>query len=398
MSELLDKTRAADLRWQLLTTVSALSLVSCIMIQDVSASEPAGDYNTVWIELGGQMERIGGMGDRFTPDFTLVSPTPGPFAPESPIDAQQQPRYGFGGEGKISIRPDGSQWVFSAAIRYGRSNGNKHVQKQTNFPSNKRIVHLPSFSTSYLRPANLADFAETRAREDESHAVVDFQVGKDVGLGMFGRSTTSTFSFGVRFAQFRSRAEVDIKARPDLIFYNGLAHYNTGDPSKYVYNAAPQFHAYNATGQSARSFHGFGPSVSWNASAPVIENAESASLNLDFGINASVLFGRQKTRVSHHTSSHYFRYKYVNPAHLFQGLTHYVTTTHHGARNTSRSVVVPNVGGFVGLSVKFPNSQVSFGYRGDFFFGAMDVGIDGRKSQTTSFHGPYAKISIGLGG
>ncbi len=399
MSELLNKAKSARFRWQLLTTVSALSLIAGeVVCQDAAASSREGGGNTVWIELGGQLERIGGTGDPFTPDFTFATPTPGAFKPESPIDAQQQGRYGFGGEGKISFRPGGAQWIFSAAVRYGRSNGNKHIQKQTNFPSHKRVFHTPSFSTSYMRPANLADFAETRASKEESHAIADFQAGKDVGLGMFGRASTSTFSFGVRFAQFTSRANVNIKARPDLEYYNGLASYNTGNPSKYFYNAVPKFHAYTAVGQNTRSFHGIGPSVSWDASAPVVGNPESATVAVDWGINASILFGRQKANVSHQTSAHYFRYKYVNPTHVFQGLTHYVTTINRGGHSNSRSVVVPNVGGFVGMSMKFPNSQVSFGYRGDIFFGAMDTGIDARHSSNTSFHGPYAKISIGFGG
>ncbi|HTO39482.1 MAG TPA: hypothetical protein VL026_00790, partial [Rhizomicrobium sp.] len=63
-----------------------------------------------------------------------------------------------------------------------------------------------------------------------------------------------------------------------------------------------------------------------------------------------------------------------------------------------RSVVVPNLGGFAGLSMRYTNAKVSLGYRGDFFFGAMDTGIDHRKTETASFHGPFATISIGLGG
>jgi hypothetical protein len=34
--------------------------------------------------------------------------------------------------------------------------------------------------------------------------------------------------------------------------------------------------------------------------------------------------------------------------------------------------VVPNIDGFVGLSFHNANAKVSFGYRADFFFGAMD--------------------------
>jgi hypothetical protein len=64
----------------------------------------------------------------------------------------------------------------------------------------------------------------------------------------------------------------------------------------------------------------------------------------------------------------------------------------------SRSVVVPNVGGFVGMSLRFPNAKVSLGYRIDAFFGAMDGGIDTRKTYDRDFYGPFATISIGLGG
>ncbi len=64
----------------------------------------------------------------------------------------------------------------------------------------------------------------------------------------------------------------------------------------------------------------------------------------------------------------------------------------------SRGVIVPNVGGFAGLSVKYPNAKVSFGYKADFFFGAMDGGIDVRRTEDVGFHGPFATVSIGLGG
>ncbi len=72
--------------------------------------------------------------------------------------------------------------------------------------------------------------------------------------------------------------------------------------------------------------------------------------------------------------------------------------TNTGESTRSHSVTIPSLGAFAGLSVRYPNARVSFGYRADFFFGAMDVGIDTRKSTTTGFHGPFAKLSIGLGG
>jgi hypothetical protein len=40
---------------------------------------------------------------------------------------------------------------------------------------------------------------------------------------------------------------------------------------------------------------------------------------------------------------------------------------------------------------------VSLGYRADFFFNIMDGGIDTRKGEDRAIHGPFAKISVGLG-
>ena len=64
----------------------------------------------------------------------------------------------------------------------------------------------------------------------------------------------------------------------------------------------------------------------------------------------------------------------------------------------SRRVVVPNLGRFAALSYRFTNAKISAGYLADFFFGAMDGGLDTHRSVTTAFHGPFAKISVGLGG
>jgi len=56
------------------------------------------------------------------------------------------------------------------------------------------------------------------------------------------------------------------------------------------------------------------------------------------------------------------------------------------------------VGGFAEISFRYADAKVSFGYRGDFFFGAIDGGIDTRKSENVGFYGPFASVSIGLGG
>ena len=385
MSELVNNQKTTSSRLQFLVSVSALALASAVsQAQAEDASRP-----TVWIELGAQASHIDGTGERFAPGFTQMSPTPDVFEPASPIDAQRPPRFGIGGEGRIVITPESSDWVLSAGVSYGRSNGAKRVQKQDGAIYVKKFfrspVVPPSIAYTSTFPAVLRNFSETRAQNRESHLIVDFMAGKDIGIGMFGRNGSSTVSLGVRFAQFTSHASVDMKARPDLSFFNQVELF-APSIAPYIYLPAARFHAYTAVGSASRRFHGFGPSISWEGSRAVVGDIDSVELTFDWGLNAALLFGRQKAQVSHQTTTRSF------PSFS------YITTTQHGGHASNRSVIVPNVGGFAGLSVKFANSKVSFGYRGDIFFGAMDAGIDARHTQNVSFHGPYAKIAIGLGG
>lgn len=389
MSELMTNAVAnrEDFHWRLLTTVSALALASCIAVHDAQAANDA-DRPTVWIELGAQLSHIDGTGEPFAPGFAQGTPASGVFSPISPIEAQKHARYGIGGEGRVTFAPENTNWDFAVGITYGRSNGGKHVQNQQEALDVHKFFKPPLFPSSVAYsstyPAVLRNFAETSAKNSESHLIVDFMAGKDVGLGMFGRGGLSVVSAGVRFAQFTARSSVNMKARPDLSFYNQVEIF-APSLAPYAYLPTARFHAYTAFGSAVRSFHGIGPSISWEGSAPVAGNVDSAELTFDWGLNAALLFGRQKAQVSHQTT-----------ARNFAGFAYTTPTPQHGGHTTRRSVVVPNVGGFAGLSVKFPNSKVSFGYRGDVFFGAMDVGIDAARREKVSFHGPYAKISVGF--
>jgi hypothetical protein len=61
-------------------------------------------------------------------------------------------------------------------------------------------------------------------------------------------------------------------------------------------------------------------------------------------------------------------------------------------------VTVPNLGGYIGASMKYRNAKISFGYRADAFFGAMDGGQDVAKDYTRAFYGPFLNVTIGMGG
>ena len=329
--------------------------------------------------MGGQLERMDDGEQRFAPPFILATPRPSPET-ISPLNVERPLRYSYGGEGKISFEPEDTDWVFSASILYGRSNSDKHVHQQS-YP----VDHLHLGTYSKAKYASAGQFMDTKVKTGESHAILDFQAGNDAGLGMFGGKGSSVLSVGVRFAQFTMNSNITLKSDPDFRF-----HYYYFGTAKVPVNGI--YHSNAAAIIAARSFRGVGPSISWNASAPVVGNSESAEIALDWGVNASLLFGRQKAIIHHQSTARYQggHYPHIAPTTLYQ------RSANPPAR--ARSVTVPNVGGFAGLSFLYSNAKVSLGYRGDFFFGAMDGGIDVAKSENRGFYGPFATISIGVGG
>ena len=139
----------------------------------------------------------------------------------------------------------------------------------------------------------------------------------------------------------------------------------------------------------SHSFNGLGPSISWDADATLIGNPDAGAVTFDWGLNGALLFGRQKAAAHHTTMAHHG--SWMNSHGPLP--TVYPTASHSTAR--ARSVVVPNIGGFAGFSLRFPNAKVSLGYRIDAFFCAMDAGVDARKTYDRDFYGPFATISIG---
>ncbi len=376
MSELINTApRGGHFQRQLLTTVSALALLTMIGAQhDAKAADSEASRPTVWIELGGQLERVNGQGQAFAPPFASAYPDSAALADGSLTGLQRPPRFAKGFEGEVTFVPRGSDWVLSASVLYGRANSNRRVHQQT---PGKPIASGFLKGNQYYDPAPNQAFSDVRVKDRESHVIVDFKVGKDVGLGAFGTGGESTFSAGVRFAQFATAKDVELKLRPDM---NQL-------PGGF-FNSMSTFYG---SAEITRSFQAIGPSVSWEGSA-AIAGRSTDGVTFDWGIAAAVLFGRQKADVTHNTFASHFNQQNI----LYPVSQLYQTSPAPSARH--RSVVVPNLGGFAGVSFRRASAKISLGYRADFFFGAMDTGIDSRKREAMSFHGPFATISIGLGG
>jgi hypothetical protein len=366
-------------------TLSSIALLGCGGgIEQAYASD--SDNPTVWIEIGGQLERIDNGQQFFSPPLVAGATALG-F--QSPLAVQSPPKYAYGIEGKITFEPQNADWVFSASVRYGRSNGHKalYQQKQANQFTLKFYPPLPTLypfiPSTVPRTPPTPYHVNATGRNSASHTILDFQAGKDVGLGLFSGKNGSLLSLGIRFAQFSSHSQQHL---------SGVVAFHYPPTSAFKY---PKYHhRYLADSNIAHSFSGIGPSISWSESVALAGNSESGQLAVDWGVNAAVLFGRQKATGTNRMTDKFYSKGVVSRTYVY-GLS---TAYSRREINRSRSVVVPNVGGFAGISFNYPNAKVSLGYRADFFFGAMDGGIETRKTYDRGFYGPFATISIGLGG
>ncbi len=384
MSELITTNPRPDTRLQLLASVSALSL---LIVAASPACAEENDRPTVWIELGGQFSRIEDGQEVFAPG--VMDGRPSIFAPSQKFE--KQPSSAFEETGAISIQPEKSGWVFSAAVRYGRAKSTKHVQQQTSPQPFEK--YGPDGTPAGIPPIYpiAQKFAETNVRNSEQHLVLDFAVGKDVGLGLFGvRDSTSVISAGVRFAQFTDRTNIALKSDPDWHFETKYLA-----PLQIVITNGQIYHSNLAALTAKRSFHGIGPSISWRGAEPLAGNIHDGEMVLDWGVNGAILFGRQRTEVHHSSSSHY---NILKGAVGTKGPLHAIYMHTPVPTSRDRHLTVPNIGAFAGLSYRYDTAKISLGYRADFFFGAMDGGIDARKTYDRNFYGPFATISIGLGG
>jgi hypothetical protein len=350
-----------QLHRRLLATVSATALLACAATaRQVHAAD--SDHAMVWIEMGGAFDKMTADDTRWLPPNmtpALTNPPPGPFG--------SLPTTGYDADLKISLTPNNFDWIFSAAIRYGRAlSGPKrsHDQSYDYTIHTAQGVPIKYYLTNW-------DFANTAQRSKSSHMMLDFQASRDVGLGLFGGK--SQLGFGVRVAKLNESANGHLTA-----FVSAPAKYSPGET------------AHKADFLAKHSFSGIGPQVTWDASTSFAGNL-TEGFSFDWGATAALLFGRQKANVSLHTKDE----RYVSVYAYKLGNKDILSQSTENPRR-SHNAMVPNLGGFAALSWRLPNAKVSIGYKADFFFNAIDGGIDARKNENRGFYGPYASISIGI--
>lgn len=366
MSELIQKTDSrATIRWKLLTGASALALTTYMSATGLARADDV-KQPVLWLELGGQFQQLTDPSEKWVPGNL-------PPVIDHPVTGilGQSPRIGYDANGKLTLHPADTDWNFSVAIQYGKAKkGPKYAHDQT---------YKSTFNgQKYVRTTYA--FTDMHTVEETKHLILDFTAGKDVGLGLFGGRGSAAVNFGIRIAQFSEHSD-------------GTQTAQISAPAKY--SVGNQLNAYL---HSDRSFKGIGPSVAWSGSVPIAGSMEDG-LAIDWGVNGSLLFGRQKTKIKSHTEEKDFvGFTYVYTGYATVPYAAFSQVTHSTASPVrSKTVTVPNLGGMIGMSFRKGNAKISFGYKADFFFGAIDGGIATAKKENRGFYGPFASISIGIG-
>ncbi len=305
-----DIMNSREVRKALLATGSVAAL-ALAMGQQARAQAPV--MPAWWVSLEG--------GYQFVNGDAIDLPVMGTRVSLSPDDGLTG-RLHFGG------KLDTTGWTGAVGVTYGKS-------KTDNFSSNL------GYSGEYAVFDGLSSYGMVKAEYDEWRLMLDFEIGRDVGLG--GSASARVFG-GVRFAKFDGHG-------------HGMAD--------YYYNGE----YYNLNGSTDHSFTGVGPRAGIDAWVPIAPN-----LDLDVSAAGAVLFGRRKL-------SYTVSYYYAGPSY---------------SDSETDSATVPNVEASAALTYSVtPNFKISGGYRVEQFWNVMPtVESGGIKDDNRLFHGPFLRLTL----
>jgi iron complex outermembrane receptor protein len=265
-------------------------------------SDTDGGRPILWIDLGGQIEGISGQGSNFLPPFLSAFSTSSVLQEKiTPQKAMNPPPLSFGDEASISFQPEASDWVFSASVRYGRSGNKMDVHHQTNGTRPSKIINGVAPSTANI--FSQEKFVDTHVYHAESHSIMDFMAGKDVGLGLFGEDLSTVLSGGIRIAQFVCTSNRNTLRVPSIRTLISIPTTPTKTPRASSRAWDPQFRGgvlfrfwaatrradSMSTGASTRPFCSAGRRRSCGTRKPAAIKAESAILATTTARSISIL-------------------------------------------------------------------------------------------------------------
>jgi hypothetical protein len=218
-------------------------------------------------------------------------------------------------------------WYLTLSANFGRTGGSKASISQDAYYSSK-------YSFTHFHRDGVA-------KHNESHTVVDFTLGKDVGLGMMDLEGSSIVSLGVRYMHFVARTR---------------SHLNYSTFSTFLGSSFFTSTSFNR--QLDRQFVGWGPVITWKAKAPI-----SPEFSFSWGLTAAAVIGGRSFEID-------------------------------GVKLRHNEIISPQVGGYVGLNWQMPDSpfDLTIGYRGDGYFDIVDKGFATVHHADRIIHGPFAQI------
>jgi hypothetical protein len=385
------------------------------------AQHEAGTPYLFTVEAGGQAQRFDTPGE-------AVMPYGGAFSAGFDPRAAQDEDLGWtnGTDVRLTYRPRGSSWTLAGGVRYGRTSDQTGRRRQERVTGDAVCMSpttayyspdLPGVDLSFsgklkcdpdygpvtvslfgqsftfdnkyspeylLAPTDRLSYSTDRREE---HLIADFEVGKDVGLGALGAGE-GAFGVGMRYAEFRSSVSGQMRAVPDMVVPEATwGKYNT------------TFHQYIGSFDAEREFKGVGPTLSWDASRPILGDDQRGRLNLDWAVTGGVLYGKQKTAIKGMQGSDYFNavYPFSPHAYVLNGLPSPAETP-IGIAPRTHSVLAPLVDLSLGLSFSIPGVKLSTGYRWERYFNVLDAGYAEHESYDRTIDGPYFKVAVGFGG
>ncbi len=256
---------------------------------------------------------------------------------------------GYNLSGEITYQPAGTPWNFGVAVKYGRTRAGNRAH---NFEHTATIFYNGN-QYHYNTDQQLKNQAVTE------HYSVDFEVGHDFGVGLFGPGNTNA-GFGVRYAHFNSTVTGSFATQSRyFISSSSGSHFGTRNKLR-----AGRFTTRRAT-------DAVGPRLFVKTVSPI---PGLNGFSIGAGAGVAMLYGKQNI----HTTIDMTSGAYAAIA------------------NRSKSRGIPNADGFVQLNWTAPNSgfTVGVGYKIDAYFTVMDGGFRSTSQVDSVEHGPYLDVSV----
>jgi hypothetical protein len=226
----------------------------------------------------------------------------------------------------------GNGWHFSGQARYGWASGGA--------PDTFSFQNVPASPFIFTNGTNTS--------HKETHWLVDFMVGRDLGIG--GNTQVKA---GVRVANLTAKTKADIAGGTQ-----------TQPPSPMILST------FSATPEQTSSFLGFGPRIALEGHTPL-----RSSWSFDWGVGGAVLFGDRKLDRTGGTAA----------------------SIHFPDGSTKNNATVFNADGMLGLSYWFStSSRLSLSYRVDAYLkGLTTVDATGASTENINriYHGPALRFT-----